>query len=127
MATRTINVRLPEALYNQNEELAEASVGVQTNDANIEVPQLGDEDITTMVVNTVITPEVVKVVSPAKFEKVTIEFTSLQEYHDVVAALAAYSRKLAVVSGTSIAADKGLSAYSGNARKTVNQLINRLP
>jgi hypothetical protein len=67
------------------------------------------------------------VVIPATFKSVTITFTSEAEYHDVVAALTAYSRKLANVSGTSIASDKKLSAYSGNARRTVNALISRLP
>jgi hypothetical protein len=124
-----------------SDELEEPSVGVQTNDAEVcdhhgldtkypctcgEVPLLGNKDDLTMKLEKNITPEVV-VVTPAKFESVTLTFTSEQEYHDVVAALAAYGRKSAVVSGTSIAADFKLTAYSGNARRTVNALISRLP
>ena len=67
------------------------------------------------------------VVTPAKFNSVSIVFDNEAEYNDVVAALTAYSQKLVNVSGTSIASTKGLKAYTGNARRTVNQLLTRLP
>ena len=67
------------------------------------------------------------VVTPAKFNSVSITFTDEAEYNDVVAALTAYSQKKAFVHGTSIASTKGLKAYTGNARATVNELLTRLP
>jgi hypothetical protein len=79
-----------------------------------------------------ITPEVVvvtpakKIVTPAKFESVTLTFTSEQEYCDVVAALTAYGRKITNVEGSSIAKDKGLKC-SKDVRKTINALLARLP
>jgi hypothetical protein len=74
-----------------------------------------------------VTPAVSKVVTPAQFKAVSIVFDNEAEYNDVVAALTAYSRKLVNVSGTSIKGDKGLKAYTGNARRTVNALLSRLP
>lgn len=91
------------------------------------MPQLGDEEDITMELKKDITPEVTKVVTPAKFNSVTLTFTSEQEYHDVVAALAAYGRKTAKVYGSTIIEDYKLTQYSKNARRTVNSLLNRLP
>jgi len=67
------------------------------------------------------------VVTPAKFNSVSIVFDNEAEYNDVVAALTAYSRKQTSVCRSTIASDKGLKAYTGNARATVNQLLTRLP
>ena len=114
-----------EVFFNEFDE--EFGAGVQTNgtdESNTEVPLMGKEDDLNMKLEKNITPAVT---IPAKFESVTLTFTSEAEYHDFVAALAAYGRKLVNVSGTSIAADYGLTAYTGNARRTVNQLITRLP
>ena len=127
-----LEIWLDEAIDGFNEEFSgdnepeETSAGVQTNGANTEMPQMGDEVDLTMNITKNITPEVV-VVTPAKFESVSLTFTSEAEYQDVVAALAAYGRKSVNVSGTSIAADYKLTKYSGNARRTVNQLLTRLP
>lgn len=82
------------------------------------------ENTNTMEVNKDITPAQV---IPAKFNAVTLTFKTEREYHDVVAALAAYGRKQSGVSGSSIKADFNLTSYSGNARRTVNELLTRLP
>lgn len=62
----------------------------------------------------------------AAFTPVTIVFKSEAELHDVIAALAAYSKKLSSVSGTGIKEEFGLKAYSGNARATVRALLPEL-
>lgn len=67
-----------------------------------------------------------KVISPLKFDSVSLTFTSEQEYCDVVAALAAFGRKSTEVAGTSIAKDFGLKC-SKDVRKTINSLLTRLP
>ncbi len=60
-----------------------------------------------------------------QFSPVTFTFDNETELNDVVAALAAYARKSAKVSGTTIQADLALTAYSGNARATVNSLLKQ--
>jgi hypothetical protein len=65
-------------------------------------------------------------VTPAKFNSVTLTFTSETEYGDVIAALAAFGRKSIKVEGTSIAEDYGLKC-SKDVRKTINHLLHRLP
>lgn len=64
--------------------------------------------------------------APKSFTPTTITFNNENEFHDVVAALAAYGRKTSSVSGSSIAGDFALNAYSGNARRTVNALLPQL-
>lgn len=89
-----------------------------------------EEILPTMKLNKDITPAVFSTpvqISPAKVNKISLEFSSESEYQDVVAALAAYGRKTTSVSRSTIASDLGLSQYSGNARRTVNQLLAQLP
>jgi hypothetical protein len=63
---------------------------------------------------------------PKVFQSATLTFNSESEFHDVVAALAAYGRKTSSVSGTGISQDFNLGQYSGNARRTVNALLPQL-
>lgn len=63
---------------------------------------------------------------PKEFKPVVVTFDNESELHDVIAAIAAYTRKTTNVSGTGIASEFGLTAYSGNARKTANDVLDQL-
>jgi hypothetical protein len=63
---------------------------------------------------------------PKSFSPITVTFDNEAELHDVIAAVAAYARKSNVVSGTDIAEEFGLTAYTGNARRTANRVLPQL-
>lgn len=60
------------------------------------------------------------------FTPITVTFDNEAEFHDVVAALAAYAQKRTGVSGTEIPEEYNLTAYTGYARKTVERVLSQL-
>jgi hypothetical protein len=69
---------------------------------------------------------ITKAEAPKVFTPVSVTFNNEAEFHDVLAALIAYSRKESHISGSSIASDNGLTAYSGNCRATVKNVLPKL-
>lgn len=64
-------------------------------------------------------------IAPKAFTPITVTFDNEAELHDVVAALAAYNKKLTSVKGTDIAEAFKLRSYTGNARKTVRRVLEQ--
>lgn len=99
-----------------SDELSNEFADEQDQSAVSGTTNQSDEEKSTMTVNK----------QKPEFTPVTITFSNEGEFQDVIAALAAYGRKSAVVHGTSIASDLKLSAYTGNCRATVNKLLPQL-